>query len=75
MIEGGVSSPSSSGAVQVQVAHSVGDARGPWGDVLTRVSIPASGYNDDEAAAVGSGGTWLVSNGDWLRCTVSMRPA
>lgn len=71
LIEGGVSTPSGSGSVQVQVAHSVDGAAGPWSDVLTtKVTILEGEYNDDETAEVGSGGTWTVQDGDWLRIDV-----
>lgn len=70
-IEGGVSTPSSSGAVEIQVAFSADGAAGPWSDVLsTKVIIPAGDYNDDETATVSSGGTFPVADGDWLRIDV-----
>lgn len=72
-VEAGVSTPSSSVAVQIQIAHSVGDANGPWTDILsTKISIDVGEFNSADAATppVISGGVYTVAHKDWLRIDV-----
>ena len=73
VVEAGVSTPSSSGSVQVQIRHFQGSPAGSSGDVLTTViSIDVGEYNSKDAAVqpVIAGGAYEVAHGDWLRIDV-----
>lgn len=66
--DAGVSTPSSSGPVEVQIAHQVGGA-GAYTDVLSSTIAIASG-DQNATPGVVSGSAWPVANGDWLRIDI-----
>lgn len=66
--DAGVSTVSSSGPVEVQIAHQPGGT-GSITDILsTKISIAAG--NKNATPGVVNGTVWPVSNGDWLRIDV-----
>lgn len=71
-VEAGVSTASSGGTVQVQIAHQPGGTGGLSDILSTKISIEAGFKNSMDAAAQPaiSGGVWAVNRGDWLRIDI-----
>jgi hypothetical protein len=67
-VDAGVSTPSSSGTIELMVAHEPGGT-GPFTDILsTGVAIAAGDKNASPGTV--DGGAWLIANGDWLKVDV-----
>lgn len=72
-VEAGVSVPSSSGSVQIQLRHFTSDGTNDTGDVLTnKITIDANEMNSRQASVQPTitGGTREVGHGDWLRVDI-----
>lgn len=67
-VDAGVSVESSSGPVEIQIAHQVGGTGALTDICSTKPSIAVGDKN--ATPGVVSGGAWDVSNGDWLRIDV-----
>lgn len=72
-VEAGVSTPSTSGSVQIQLRHLEDDGATDSGDILTdKITIEANEKNSRQASVQPTitGGTRLIHHGDWIRCDI-----